>query len=270
MQEADPTFSPASSWFKKLFMNGRRFVSLQMRALAATPFVLGKAQTRNVFLAYQPDAYARFNRYEDFNTLSQQFSRHNRRINAGDSARLWSFILNLDQILAEGIRGDFAELGVWKGNTAAILAHFAAKGGREVFLFDTFQGFDKSDFQGPDAHRSVEFEDTSMEVVRDVIGPHTSVCHFVKGHFPGSVNDGHKSRTYAVVSLDCDLYEPMKAGLEFFYPRMSRGGIFLLHDYASGWWPGVRQAVDEFCKASGEFVVLMPDRSGSAFIRKSR
>ena len=173
-----------------------------MRALAATPFVLGKGQARNVFLAYQPDAYARFNCYGDFNTLFKQFSKHNKKINAGDSARLWSFILNLDQILASGIDGDFAELGVWKGNTAAILAHFAAKGKREVFLFDTFQGFDTRDFQGPDAHRNVEFEDTSMEVVRDVIGPHTSVCHFVKGHFPGSVSETHKSRTYAAVNLN--------------------------------------------------------------------
>jgi hypothetical protein len=72
------------------------------------------------------------------------------------------------------------------------------------------------------------------------------------------------------VSLDCDLYEPMKAGLEFFYPRMTRGGIFLLHDYSSFSWNGAKKAIDEFCGQSGEFIVLMPDKSGSAFLRKAR
>jgi O-methyltransferase len=60
----------------------------------------------------------------------------------------------------------------------------------------------------------------------------------------------------------------MKAGLDFFYPRMPRGGLFLLHDYSSLCWPGAKQAVDEFCRATGENLLLMPDKSGSAFIRK--
>jgi hypothetical protein len=62
----------------------------------------------------------------------------------------------------------------------------------------------------------------------------------------------------------------MKAGLEFFYPRMARGGLLLLHDYSSLHWEGARQAVDEFCAANGEFPILLPDKSGSALIRRGR
>jgi len=62
----------------------------------------------------------------------------------------------------------------------------------------------------------------------------------------------------------------MKAGLEFFYPRMSRGGILMLHDYSSLFWDGAKKAIDESCNKNGEYVVLMPDKSGSAFIRKSK
>ena len=58
--------------------------------------------------------------------------------------------------------------------------------------------------------------------------------------------------------------------LEFFYPRMPQGGIMFLHDYSSLYWHGAKLAVDEFCAETGEFIVLMPDKSGSAFLRRSR
>ena len=230
----------------------------------------------NVFSAYQPDSYAFFNAHAEFDSLFENFTRYNRLNNAGDVPRLWSFILNCKQVLAEGVAGDFAELGVWRGNTAAVLAHFAARNNRRVFLFDTFAGFDVDDLKGVDANKGLNadkkvlFRETSIDLVREVIGADAAVCDFVKGRFPGSLADAHKAAQYAVVSLDCDLYEPMKAGLEFFYPRLNRGGLFLLHDYSSLHWPGAKLAVDEFCKASGEFAVLMPDKSGSALLRKSK
>ena len=43
-----------------------------------------------------------------------------------------------------------------------------------------------------------------------------------------------------------DLYQPMLAGLRFFYERMCPGGVLLLHDYFHPELPGVRQAVENF------------------------
>ncbi len=51
---------------------------------------------------------------------------------------------------------------------------------------------------------------------------------------------------------------------------MPVGGLFLLHDYSSKHWAGAKLAIDEFCKASGEYVICMPDKSGSAFLRKTK
>lgn len=238
--------------------------------LGTFPFYFGKAKSRRVFLAYQPDSYVEFKEYPEFDALFERFSKFNRPNNVGDIARLWTFILNLKQIINEGIEGDFAELGVWRGNTAAVLAHFAEKTSRRVVLFDTFSGFDRRDLKGIDKDIGDQFEDTSVSLVKGVVGHGDGVCEFVKGYFPDTVEASHEARTYAAVSLDCDLYEPMKAGLDFFYPRMAKGGLFLLHDYSSRHWPGAKQAVDEFCKDKDERVILMPDKSGSAFIRKSK
>jgi hypothetical protein len=242
----------------------------RMKSLLNFPFSKGVSHKYNVFLGYQPDAYATFNAHPEFVSLFEKFSKHNSLNNAGDIARLWSMMLNIKQVIADGIEGDFAELGVWRGNTAAVLAHYAANSGRKVFLFDTFQGFDSKDLKGIDETQQMQFADTSVDLVKEVIGTNSDVCEFERGYFPDSLRADHADKNYAVVSLDCDLYEPIKAGLNFFYPRMPRGALFLLHDYSSMWWPGAKQAIDEFCKETQENIILMPDKSGSAFLRKSR
>lgn len=236
--------------------------------LNGLPFYLGISKFLGLFLAYHPDSYNTFKAHPEFTELFRLFSANNRANNGGDIARLWSLILNCKQIISEEVEGDFAELGVWRGNTAAVLASLAAPSGRKVFLFDTYAGFDRSDLKGVDAGKGIHFGDTSIELVKEVVGPQYTHCEYVKGRFPDSITDAHKAGNYAVVSLDCDLYEPTKSGLEFFYPRMPRGGIFFLHDYSSLHWDGAKLAIDEFCRKSGEYVVLMPDKSGSAFLRK--
>lgn len=234
------------------------------------PFHFGRSNFLNVFLGYQPDSHSSFNNHPEFHSLFKSFTKHNKKNNAGDVARLWSLILNIKQVLEEDVEGNFVELGVWRGNTASVLAHYARQSNRTVYLFDTFEGFDKKDLKGIDSDKQVAFEDTSLRTVTDVIGLNSIVCNFVKGYFPDSLEEKHSREKYAIVSLDCDLYEPMKAGLDFFYPLMSPGGLLLLHDYSSLHWSGAKKAVDEFCRKNQEHVILMPDKSGSAFIRKSR
>jgi hypothetical protein len=231
-------------------------------------FGVGFAQLQNVFWAYKPASNTDFDEHDEFHELFGRFSRHNRLNNAGDSVRLWSLILNIKQVLRDNVSGEFAELGVWRGNTAAVLSHFAMAAGRKVYLFDTFKGFDRRDITGVDVGVKPSFENTSVAVVREVVGPAWDACRVVAGYFPESVQPEHEASRYAIVSLDCDLYEPMKAGLEFFYPRLAQGGLLLIHDYANPHWEGVKRAVDEFSAATGEYPVIIPDLAGSAFIRR--
>lgn len=42
-----------------------------------------------------------------------------------------------------------------------------------------------------------------------------------QGFFPDTIPD--KELFFSLVSLDCDLYQPMLEGLRYFYPRVARG-----------------------------------------------
>src|SRR5215213_4071862 len=99
-------------------------------------------------------------------------------------ARFYFFCLAFDQIVKEDLRGDIAELGVYKGNTAALLAEIARHRGCTAFLLDTFEGFNERDIKGVDAGASsTSFSDTSLEAVRALVGD-DSHTRYLKGYFP--------------------------------------------------------------------------------------
>ena len=199
---------------------------------------------------------------EDF----KRFASGNEENNGGDAARWYFLNLTIEQLLKEGIAGDVAELGVYKGNTAAILARFAERIGSRCYLFDTFEGFAERDMSGVDAGSPMAFRDTRLDDVRELVKSDAGV--YVQGWFPESLAQLDVDPRFALVHIDCDLYKPMKAGLEYFYPRMVSGGVLVMHDYMSLYWRGVEQAIDEFLVDKPERLVCIPDKSGTVVVRK--
>jgi hypothetical protein len=241
--------------------------------LCRVPYQIGMTSLwPGSFLAYVPDRYssnaraaARQSGISPAGRIAG-FVRHNRTNNAGDLARFYLFNLIFEQIVKEAIPGDLAELGVYKGNTAVLLAEFARAKGRRAYLFDTFEGFSPRDLGGIDAHKKVEFRDTTLASVQSLVGSES--VEYVVGHFPESAATAAAGSTFCLVHLDCDLYLPMKAGLEYFYRRLAPGGFLMVHDYSSLNWGGAERAVDEFLADKPERLVPIPDKSGTAVIRK--
>lgn len=171
--------------------------------------------------------------------------------------------LYASQIEERHIHGDIAELGVFKGEFAAQLNRWFPN--RELYLFDTFEGFDEADIKET-VGKHEDFSQTSIELVRSKMKAPERV-HFVVGHFPESVQE-FEEHQYALVSLDADLYQPTIAGLNYFYPRLSEGGLLVIHDYNSHQFPGVKQAVDEYCSQHRLYPMVLPDIHGTAILLK--
>lgn len=167
------------------------------------------------------------------------------------------------------VEGAIAELGTFQGDFAWQLNELFPA--RRLYLFDTFEGFDQRDIA---VERQVstsraaarDFSDTNVERVLARM-PHREQIVVRKGFFPQTA-EGVED-TFAVVSMDVDLYAPTLAGLEWFYPRLASGGVILLHDYNSTQFDGVAKAVEEYEKHHG-FLPLAPlnDLHGTALILK--
>jgi len=186
----------------------------------------------------------------------------------GDISRFYFFCLAFDQMVKEGVVGDVAELGTYKGETATVLATMARRMNTTAWILDTFEGFNAVDLQGVDAGHRMEFEDTSLEAVRALVGEQN--VRYVKGYFPESASQMPDDLSFCLVHIDCDLYVPISHALKYFYPRLVPGGYLIVHDYACLAWDGAEQAVDEFFADKPEAIIPLTDGCGSAVIRKAR
>ncbi len=150
--------------------------------------------------------------------------------------------------------GDYAEVGVYRGGSARFLC--AAKGDAALHLFDTFQGMPAVNPSTDGHFQEGEFADGTMETVRTYLADWPKV-HLHPGVFPQSAaglsSDGNLR--FKFVHLDVDLYLSTLHGLEWFYPRMERGGVIITHDYGLLEVPGVKQAFDEFFRDKPEIVI---------------
>ena len=186
----------------------------------------------------------------------------------GDISRFYFFCVAFDQMIKEGITGHVAELGAYRGNTASVLAAIARRMNTTAWILDTFEGFNPNDLQGIDASHRAEFDDTSLEAVRALVGEQN--VQYVKGHFPDSARLMPDDLSFCLVHIDCDLYVPIVHALDYFYPRLVPGGYLIIHDYGSLDWDGAEKAVDEFFADKPEAVIPLPDGFTSVAIRKAR
>ena len=184
-----------------------------------------------------------------------------------DSIRFFNFWFQVERLKKKKVQGSFAELGVYKGDSANII-HLMDPS-REFHLFDTFEGFQQKDLDietGKAATYTVHnFADTSIERVKQTLKSDKFIFH--KGYFP-EITDEIVNEKFALVNMDVDLYNPTKAGLEFFYTRLSPGGVIIVHDYNPD-WPGIMKAVDDFAQTISIPIVPLIDTDSSVMLFKA-
>jgi O-methyltransferase len=137
------------------------------------------------------------------------------------------------------LEGDLAEVGVYKGASAKLICE--AKEDRPLHLFDTFEGIPNVDKIDVSNFYKGQYAN-SLDDVRTYLSAYSNI-YFYKGIFP-STSKPTENKKFSFVHLDVDTYNSTLECLKFFYPRMSKGGIIISHDYINK--EGVKSAFDGF------------------------
>ena len=141
--------------------------------------------------------------------------------------RIASLEIASREIYHKKIAGAVAEAGVYRGDFSAYINQFFYD--RKLYLFDTFEGFHANDIE-VEKEKSFSlrkegfFGDTSIDIVLSKMTFRDNVI-IKKGFFP-ETTEGIQEK-FCFVNLDMDLYQPIKAGLEYFYPRLCGGGVYI-------------------------------------------
>ncbi len=155
------------------------------------------------------------------------------------------------------VKGSVVECGVFRGFGVMAWAKLSAmlepeNFTRRIYGFDTFEGFpDVSPLdQNPvadvqkQALRADSFDELQSligEFDRDRFLGHMDKVHLVRGNATESIPRFVEANPHLVVSLlflDFDLFEPTKAAIEHFVPRMPKGSIIAFDELDNPMWPG--------------------------------
>lgn len=166
--------------------------------------------------------------------------------------------------------GVIIDLGVFRGAStftwAKLCEIFCPTDVRKkIYAFDTFEGFpsigkedgavnEREDVRKGGYYGGKSIED-DLNLAQQAMNHDRHIRHidrieFIKGdvlktipEFIEAMGNGLK---IVLLNLDVDLYDPTKMALEKFVPRMVRGGIILLDEYAVDTFGGETKAVDEY------------------------
>lgn len=144
----------------------------------------------------------------------------------------------------EHLPGDIVEFGCNRGRTAALMAAISKK---KLWLYDSFQGLPpKSEHDitveglEPGALPATP-EDVLSYFKEQGLPEPAIIAKWFKDVIPDDLPD-----LISFAHLDGDYYDSIMDSLKLVYPRLSKGGICLIHDYGVESLQGVEVAVRDY------------------------
>ncbi len=181
-----------------------------------------------------------------------------------------------------GVPGWQVECGCWKGLSSYLLNQQAKRlspehDGSGFMIVDSFEGLsqptteDRLQRESHAAAHGGEYAAAAgtfgcpQEAVRKALSEFPAI-EYHRGWIP-EVLSSLPERTYSFVHIDLDLHDPIRGAVDYFFPRLEKGGVVVLDDYGSLAWPGAMKGGDDAAAALGQ--TLVPLSSGQAlFVRR--
>ncbi|MBY0315957.1 MAG: TylF/MycF family methyltransferase [Bdellovibrionales bacterium] len=160
--------------------------------------------------------------------------------------------------------GDYVECGVNKGGMARAAIHFSgftASSSKKFFLLDTYQGTPEHSLLPEETRRNKY--DECYEDVKANFKEFPNVI-IIRGEVPHTLSQVTSSKI-CFLSLDMNAVGPEIAAIEFFWDKISSGGIVVLDDYNNIGHELQKKGFDDFAQRQGLKVMSLPTGQGLIF-----
>ena len=199
-----------------------------------------------------------------FAIYEEALTRFEKKCDIRDFMDLCQLIKNT---LDNGIEGDIAEFGSFRGHSGYLMAALLAQLGasKRLFLFDTFTSFPEESLgidqfwsqSHPVDFATVQAKFEAFPFVR-----------FVEGDFTRTFDETGIERL-ALAYVDCDAYRSTDYLIHRIYPGvLSPGGIMVFEDYGHAQLLGNRTAVDAYFDRRQGCIAFFSQFSGSYIVIK--
>jgi len=164
-----------------------------------------------------------------------------------------AFILYQTVLQSRNLVGCTAECGVYKGGSSVLIA--ALSPDKTHYALDTYEGMPDV-ISGIDSHQKGDLTPPKKHDIESLFKQQPNI-RMVKGLFKETFQR-IKDNIFSFVYVDADLYQSTLECCEFFYPRLTFGGIMLFDDYLERSTRGVKKAVDEFFFGQKTRPIILP------------
>jgi O-methyltransferase len=162
-----------------------------------------------------------------------------------------------------------AEVGVFKGGSAKLIAEALRASGRPVpfYACDTFSGHTVVDEALDGRHKvNKQFRTVAAKVVGYL--KQYDFLEVIEGDIRDTAARFTDQYAFGMVHVDVDVYPITAFCLEFFAPRMVTGAMIVVDDYGFITCRGAKQAVDEFAAANSSRFRAMHLLTGQAILMR--
>jgi O-methyltransferase len=180
---------------------------------------------------------------------------------------------NLKKVIDNNIKGDIVEFGCNEGTTSLFIKRLLNyyNSNKEFHVYDSFKGLPRKTKEDLSDHPSnYKFKKGIAEIPKE-----TLIENFEKNKLKlpeiheGLFKDIKANELPEKISFaffDGDFYNSIIDSFEKVYPRLTKGGIIVIDDYAWDALPGVKKACTDFLKDKPETIIT---KKGEAIIIKN-
>lgn len=165
---------------------------------------------------------------------------------------------------AKNMDADFVECGVNKGFISKIIMDYIRFNEKQnkFYLLDTYEGLSEKYVTVGEKEKGIMNYKylPCYDLVKEVFQNYENAI-IIKGTVPDTLKEV-KSNKIGYLYIDMNCIIPELEALEYFWPRMIKGGIILFDDY--GWSLHIDQkmAFDKFAKEKGVEILSLPTGQG--------
>ena len=128
-------------------------------------------------------------------------------------------------------------------------------------LFDTYDGIPAEQITTRERERAALHKYVDCyDAAKADFAPFPN-AKLVRGRVPDSLDTVDIDRV-AYLSIDMNIEKPERAAIEFFWPKISTGGVVVLDDYGFGGYEAQHDSMDEFAAKVGTSILTLPTGQG--------
>jgi O-methyltransferase len=168
-----------------------------------------------------------------------------------DAREVEVVLRELEMVLQKKVEGDVVELGCYVGTTSVFLAERLKGSGRNLYLYDSFEGLPPKTKQDESPagmqFKTGELLATKKQLIKNLKQANVPMPIIKKGWFSDLTAEDIPAKI-SFAFLDGDYYHSVRDSLMLIWKQLAPHATIVVDDYANEALPGAAKAVDEWLK----------------------